>query len=86
MKHQQQRGKFAQTGRRTETGGLWRGLEEDARCAVLIGASEGRPLDPEGIARAIMHVYRTLPHAKQLTEQLSQRVAEIIDDRSARAS
>jgi hypothetical protein len=78
--------KDARTGRRSESGGLWRALEEDARCAVLIGKSEGRALDPESVAQALMHVYRRLPQAPVLTQKLSERVAELLDGREKHAS
>jgi hypothetical protein len=80
--------KDARNGRRVESVGLWRALEEDARCAVLIGTSEGRPLDPESVAHALMHVYRSLPQASQLEEKLSTLVATMIEGRrkGARAS
>ena len=78
--------KDARTQHRDESGGLWRALEEDARAAVLIGKSEGRPIDPESVARALMHVYRRLPQAPALQQKLSARVAELIATRGARAS
>ena len=71
---------------RDDTGGLWRALEEDARAAVLIGTREGRAIDPESVAQALMHVYRRLPQAPALTQKLSARVAEMIATRGARAS
>jgi predicted ATP-grasp superfamily ATP-dependent carboligase len=78
--------KDARNGQRNESAGLWRALEEDAHAAVLIGKSEGRALDPESVAQALMHVYRRLPQASALTQKLSARVAEMIATRGARAS
>ena len=71
----------------SEAGGLWRALEEDARCALIICASEGRSLDPESITKTVMRTYRSLPQAPQIGEKLRARVAEMIHHRRmARAS
>jgi hypothetical protein len=58
--------------------GLWRALREDARCALIIRASEGRSLDADSIAKAVMRGYEPWPHVSQLTEQLRACVKEML--------